>query len=290
MTTIVEIVTPFDSIAFYPTPDMGGFVYDNKTLDEWYSQAQADPQAPKRPNAHGTYSPGTVFLKEKNPIIAGQYYGIDRVDALQARARLSAIFNEGESVVMRVTDELGSTSREVWLLERDAPFTHDFTHFKFDLAFLAPDPRRYWPAVTLETGLPAPSSGLTWPLGSLPRFFDWGTPGNLGQVAFTNDGDATTFPIIEVEGGFLGGFRLTEVETGRELTTVRPTSVSDVITFNSRTGRATISNGGGDITGTLTSRKWFSVPAKTTRRYQITPLGGVVGTPMMTFYAASASL
>lgn len=294
MGTIVELITPTDTIAFHPTPDVTGFVYDNETLDAWYAQAEADPDADKRPNAHGAYGLGQIFLKEHRPIVSGQYYGLDRVDALMQRNRLAALFNDGQSIAMRVTDELGATSREVWLITREAPFRNDFTHFTFDLVLVAPDPRRYAAATVATDGMPTGGGGLFWDLGTAPSglYFDWGTAGVLGQVAYTNDGEATTYPRIEVggAGAFLGGFRITEIETGRELTYERATNTGDVVVFDSRTQRATISNGGGDVTGAMTSRDWFEIPAGATRRYQINPLGGVTGTPTITLYAAPAYL
>lgn len=292
MVTTVEIVTPTDSLTFYPTPDLSGFVYNNETLTAWYRQADTDLDVEKRPNGHGAYDLGEIFLAEHRPILSGQFYGFTREEALAARNRLASLFNEGKPVVMRVADELVTTSRIVWLIERDAPFKGDFTHFDFDLVFVAPDPRRYAPGSSSTDVMPSGGSGLVWDLGTAPSglFWDWGTEGALGQVTFTNAGQATTFPRIEVggAGGFAAGFRVTEIETGRELTVNRFTSVGEVVALDSRTQRATIA--GNDITGSLSSRKWFAIPAGETRRYQITPLGPVTGNPTITLTAAPAYL
>lgn len=235
-----------------------------------------------------------MFTKEHRPVVVGQYYGSSAVDALNARNRLARMFNDGRPVLITVTDELGATSRQVWLVDLDAPFHHDFSHFPLDVSFIAPDARRYGPTATASDGMPAGSSGLVWNLGTAPSglFFDWGTGGTLGQVAYTNPGAATTQPRIEVggAGSFLDGFRITEIETGREVTLERNVNEGEVVVLNSRTQRATISNGGGDITGDLSSREWFAIPAGETRRYQITPLGSVTGAPTITLYAAPAYL
>lgn len=292
MPTLVEIITPTDTLALYPAPDVNGWVYDNETLDAWYAQAEADPDVNRRPNAHGAFNLGQIFTGEHRPVLVGQYYGTSQIDALNARDRLASLFNDGQAVVMRVTDELRATSRQVWLVTKEAPFALDFTHFDFDVVFVAPDPRRYSAASMVTDGMPSAGSGLVWNLGTAGSglYFDWGTAGTLGQVTFTNPGQAATFPRIEVggAGGFDAGFRITEIETGRELIYARPTNLGDVIVFDSRTQRATISNGGGDVTGSMTSRDWFAVPAGATRRYQINPLGGVTGAPTITLYAAPA--
>lgn len=294
MTTIVELISPTDTLTLYPTPDVNGWVYDNETLDAWYRQADADPDLNKRPNAHGTYAPGQIFTGEHRPLVAGQYYGTSAQDALVARERLDGFFNDGSSVALRVTDELRATTREVWLITKEAPFHYDFSHFDFDVVFVAPDPRRYAAASSETEGMPSAGSGLVWNLGTAGSglFFDWGTVGTDGQVSFTNTGKTTTFPRIEVggAGAFNAGFRITEVETGRELTYDDPTNLGDVVVFDSRTQRATISNGGGDVTGAMSSRQWFAIPAGATRRYQINPLGGVTGAPTITLYAAPAYL
>lgn len=291
MPTLVELVSPTDSITFGPAPEATSpWVYNNTTLDAWYELPKADAKLSKRPNAHGAYNLGQVFAKEHRPVLNGQYYGASAADALAARNRLNAFFADGKPVVLRVTDELGTTSRQVWLLEASTSFRYDFSHFPFDLAFVAPDPRRYAPAMTDSEGMPSSGSGLVWDLGTAGSglFFDWGTAGVDGQVAFTNPGTATTLPRIEVggAGAFDAGFRITEIETGRELTFTRPTNLGEVIVFDSRTQRATL--GQGDVTAFLSSRDWFSIPAGETRRYQINPLGSVSGSPTITLYAAPA--
>lgn len=292
VTTIVELISGSDSITFRPDPTGEGWVYNNETLRAWYKLPTADARLSRRPNAHGAYSPGRVYVKEAEPIVNGQYYGTDAADALVARNRLNALFSDGESVTMRVTDEAGVTTREVWLLECYTDFHHDFSHFPFDVALVAPDPRRYGPLTTVSDGMPSGSSGLVWDLGTAPSglFFDWGTPGTLGQVSFTNTGSATTSPVIEVGGAgfFAEGFRVTEIETGRELTVMRATNFGEVIRLDSRTQRATL--GQGDVTGFLSSRDWITIPAGATRRYQVNPIGAVVGAPTISIHASPASL
>lgn len=292
--TTIELIKADDTIVFYPTPDVNGWVYDNVSLDAWYRLASTSPKLNKRPNAHGSYGLGKVYTSEHRPIVNGQYYGTSTADALAQRNRLNSFYNDGEPLTMRVTDEQGSTTRTVWLLEADPKFRYDFSHFPFDVSLVAPDPRRYGPMSSDSDGMPSPGTGLFWALGQAPSglYFDWGTPGVLGQVEYTNTGASATSPRIEVggPGAFDAGFRITEIETGRELTLNRATATGDVVVLDSRTKSATISNGGGDVTGSMSSRDWFTIPKGATRRYQINPLGGVTGAPTMTLYAAPAYL
>lgn len=292
----VTLASESDSITFRALPDVGarGFVYDNETLQRWYAPADIEVDIDKRPNANGSFDPGQMFTAEHRPLIVGQYYGTDSIDAKAQRARLVGMFNDGFSVTMTVKDESGvATTREVWLVDYDAPFAADFSHFTFDLELFAPDSLRYGATSSDSSDFPTSGSGLVWDLGTAPStlYFDWGTVGNLGQIELTNVGGAATSPLIEVggAGAISGGFRITELETGRELTYAQSTNDGDVVTFDSRLGRATL-NGGGDVTGLMTSRDWFTIPRGATRRYQINPLGSVTGAPIITGYAASAWL
>lgn len=292
MAAVITLASATDTITFYHAPSGGGWVYNNATLDAWYALPSTTPKVSKRPNAHGAFGLGQIFTDAARPIVNGQYYGDTAANALVARNRLNSLFSDGRSVTMTVVDELGTTSREVWLLDVATTFHYDFAHFPFDIALVAPDPRRYGPESSASDTMPLAGSGLTWPLGTAASglFWDWGTEGTLGQVSYTNTGNATTFPRIEVggAGSFAAGFRITEIETGRELTFERSTSTGQIIIFDSRTQRATLA--AGDVTAFLSSRDWFSVPAGETRRYQINPLGAVAGTPTITIYAAPASL
>jgi hypothetical protein len=293
MPTIVQLTSSSDTMTFHATPDVNGWVYDNVTLDKWYAQAKVSVDVRKRPNAHGAYDLGTTDLEAHEPVITGQYYGASPLLALQARDRLARMYNDGDSVIMSVTDELGTTSREVWLIDRFAPFRADFSHFPFDLAFVAPDPRRYGAVTGASEGMPTPGSGLVWNLGTAGSglYFDWGTAGVDGIVSVENTGSAASPPIIHVggAGGFESGFRVTEIETGRELTLALTTVAGDIVSLDSRTQSATLL-GGGDVSRFLTSRKWFEIPAGATYRYYIAPLAGVTGAPTMTVYIAPATL
>lgn len=292
MPTVVELISASDVVALYDTPSTNGYVYNNATLDAWYSFAGAEADIKKRPNAHGAYSPGRVFATEHRPVLAGKFFGDTSLTALAARNRLLALFADGNAVTMRVTDDTGPTTRQVWLLDAKTLWQHEFSYFPFDLAFVAPDPRRYGTQITTSDGMPSAGGGLTWNLGTAGsgRYWEWGAAGTTGQVVFTNTGAAETLPRIDVggPGAIETGVRITEVETGRELIFSRTIGTTETVSFDSRTQRATI--GGSDVTNFLSKRQWFSVPAGATRRYQINPLGGVSGAPTFTLYASPAYL
>lgn len=287
----MQLTSPTDSIVFTGDDISAQWIYDNDSMSSWLKLADVEVKLSPRPNAHGVYDVDQLYVKEHRTTIDGQFYGVSTEDAAAARNRLVAMFNDGRPIVLIVTDELGSTYRTVTLIDCDTPWKLD-THFFFSITLMAPDPRRYGAAQIDEDGMPVGSSGLVWNLGTAPSglFFDWGTPGTLGRVEFTNTGTAPSSPIIEVggPGGFNAGFRVTETETGRELTIAYQTGVGDIVRLNSRTGRATLN--GADITRFMTSRKWFTVPSGVTRHYQITPLAGYTGSPTIKITGSPANL
>lgn len=289
MSPTIRLTSKTDSILFTGTDVGSGWIYDNEALSSWMKLPGVRANFHNRANGHGTFRPDRLYLESAKLDLPGQYFGIDAVDSELARRRLTGMFSEGRSVTMEVTTDLGIERREVYLLDGTPEWT-PYNHFEFDLALEAPDPRRYGPAVNDMTSLPSPSSGLTWPLGSSPSglYFDWGTPGTLGQIAYTNLGNAESYPTLFVTGGLEVGFRVTELETGRELAIVGGVSEAQTVELNSRTRRAKI--GASDVTGRMTSREWFTLPPGETRRYQFATLGGTSGTPSLKLTAAPAYL
>lgn len=290
MTHTIRLTTPSDSIEFSGTNILGGWIYDNEALRDWFRLPEVESNFTRRANRHGTFKPKRLYVGAAKPSLSGAYFGLDHEDAETARRRLTGLFSEGLPITMEVEGPLGVERREVFLVEGLPEWTpHD--HFTFDLAFVAPDPRRYGAGVTDSTALPSPSSGLTWDLGTAPSglFFDWGTDGDPGQIVFENVGNTDTYPTFTVaSGAFAGGFRITEIETGRELTFAQPVRSADIFTLDNGAQRARLN--GSDVTGRLSRREWFTVPPKTSRRYQFATLGGVTGSPSLRLDASPAYL
>jgi hypothetical protein len=285
---IITVETPHDSLTFTGTDVAGGWIYDNETLRTWLRLTDIESKLSKRPNAHGTYDPEQVFAGAGGFTLIGKYFGTSIADATDARDRLLGLFSDGYPSRVTVEDAKGATSRTAFVVEVDPEWNPD-GHFEFQVEFVAPDPRRYGNAREVTTGLASPSSGLVWPLGSGASYWDWGTVGNDGRMTFTNDGNTTTYPIIEVGdgGSFDAGFVLTEVETGRELA-YSVATLGQVVTLDNRTQRARIN--GSDVTGGLTRRQWFEVPSRSSRTYQLATLGATTGTPTARLIGADAYL
>lgn len=284
----IVITSSNDSIELTGTDVEAGWIYDNDALSSWLALAEVAVDLSKRPNGHGTYFPDQLYTVEHRTTIPGRYFGTDALDAAAARNRLLALFNDGKRVTVTVTDDGGPTSRAGLVVGIEPQWKPD-GHFEFILTFAAPDPRRYGFTEETSTGLATPSSGLVWPLGTGVSFWDWGTAGTDARVAFTNNGNTTTYPIFEIgaDGSLDAGFAITEVQTGRTLE--YPVSTGgNVVVLNCRTQRATAN--GGDVTGNLTRREWFAVPAGASYEYQFVTLGATTGAPTMRLLAADAYL
>lgn len=291
--TTITLDSSRDSITFTPTgadvdifgaaPTGGAFIYRDECLDDWYALPKPIVNLAKRANAHGAFALGQTFTDAATPSVSGRYHGLSHADAADARERLAAMYNDGNPIVMRVADVRGVTSRVVWVTDFVPDWTATDT-FEFEMALVAPDGRRYGPLQSSPgTGLPTPPSGLLWPLGTSPSglYFDWGTAGTDGLIAMTNGGNATAYPTVYVggtSGAFPDGFRVTEVETGREVVFPYPVPSGTVIAINNRTRRVT-QDGGGDVTELTSKREWFMVPSGATRNYLISTLGNVSGAP-----------
>lgn len=279
--SILFTPTGADVDAFGAAPVGGAFLYSDESLDAWFSLPSPVTRAAKRANAHGSFGIGVTTLEAAEPKIIGRYFGMTKVDAADARARLSAMYNDGSPIVMRVTDASGEvSSRIVWVTSFDVDWTSTET-FTFDMTLFAPDPRRYGALIESgEVGLGTPAGGLRWPLGTTPGLWlDWGVAGTAPTIALTNPGNTTAYPTLYVggAGAFPGGFRLTEVDTAREVSYESPLGQGSTITINNRTRRASLDYG--DVTERFTTREWFQVPSGSTRTYRLDAIGVPVGSP-----------
>tara|TARA_R110002051_G_scaffold1853_1_gene10141 strand:- start:7923 stop:8792 length:870 start_codon:yes stop_codon:yes gene_type:complete len=250
-------------------------------LTDWYAGAQAKSPINERPQAPGAFNTGTDWSSSLAISIRGFYNGTSNADALLAAENLSALAG-GASVDVAVTDAVRTTSRHVSVRRVSIPDFGVRSAFEFTVDMVAVDPLRYGPEIVASTGVPVSGGGLLWPLGAEPtEFWDWGADGSSGRLSLTNDGTAAVWPSLTVEGGLGGGFVATNVTTGESIRFVRPIPAGSSVTINQRTGMASI-DGQSDVSGFITERGFFSVPAKETHQIQFAALGAVTGTPQFT--------
>lgn len=279
MTAIVKV----GSIAMDGTyrQEEGIYRVGPRFFSDWYSVPDSKADIRERPVAHGAFGIATDWRSS----LVLEMDGWFRSDAwLSMMNALRATASTGRMVTVSVTDDEGTTSRDV-SVRRFVPAPDPGARVcEFSMLMVALDPLRYGPAAAVSTGLPTGGSGIVYPI-TYP--ISYGVAGNPGRVTVSNAGTAPAYSVLEITGGMSGGFELTEVTTGRVIRFERPVPAGSTVYLNPRTGRASI-DGQSDVSGYLTRKEWWSVPAGGSRTVQFNSLGVVTGTPTLTARTAPA--
>jgi hypothetical protein len=156
------------------TVEFGGVTFDDEAstgfslskLVGWYDSAPARYQADSRPQANGSFRPGTIYRDPRVVSVEGSWSGDSLADAYEARDTLAGLMADGQETTFTVTDPVDTRWCSVGL--STAPTMDDGLYqpfFKFAFDVIAADPFRYSVPVAASTGVPSASSGLVWPLG-----------------------------------------------------------------------------------------------------------------------------
>lgn len=263
--------------------DWNGWGYSD--LVDWYSVPQSKSEIRERPAADWAFGIAEDFRSSLAISFTGFYKGASEADALMAQRALKRALGRRTPRTITVTDALGATSRIVSVRAAPVRPPRGRTVLQFAVDMIAPDANRYGPAVSVSTGLPTAGGGISYPI-TYP--INYGEPGNPGRLIAVNPGTEDSVSLLEVTGGLSGGFELTEVHSGRVLRFERPVAIDSTIFLNPRTGRVYVDAPGNDVSGFLTRREWWPVPAEGSTEIQFTALGVVTGTPILTARTAPA--
>ncbi|MET4780804.1 hypothetical protein [Glaciihabitans sp. UYNi722] len=268
------------------TPSSNGFFFNG--LADWYSITSSKSPINERPQSNGAFGVSQDWRTAATISLTCCYLGNSRADVQAAKSQMSAALSSGRPAVMSVTDIDGTTTRVVSI--RAVTVDDDFGRLVFDFTIdmIAPDPLRYGLPITSSSGVPVAGGGLIFPLGSGASYIDFGTGGSSGRISVTNSGTAPVFPPFDVSGGLDGGFVVTDVTLGKSIRFERQIPLGSLVSVNQRTGRATINGPSNDVSGSLTSKDWFSIGPGETHAIQFQPLGAVTGTPMLTVQTSPA--
>lgn len=281
MTTI-----EFDGLVFDDAASAG---FTISTLAGWWDGAPMRTPTQDRPQADGSFGAFKNWRSARTITVEGSYVGATMADTYDAMTRLSALQASGVPSTFRVNEPNGSKQSVVALALAPQMPTQLFSpFFTFSFAVVAYDPYRYGDTVDVPTGVPVASGGLIFPLGSGDALIDMGTGGTSGRIAITNSGTAAVFPSFDVSGGLAGGFVVTDVTDNTVVRFERQIPDGSTVFVNQRTGRAYIDTPSSDVSGSFTSRGWFSVGPGETHQVQFQPLGVVTGTPVLTMHIAPA--
>lgn len=238
------------------------------SITGWVDPAPMRDRMVDRPSADGLY--------DSRPYRGGRLIVLDgfvagpRAALAAAQDVLAATAGDGQLGSFTFTDpDLGVRGCQVRLTGNpmiDASAV-EAGMLRWQLAFKAPDWRKYGAAQTLTAGLRTGGTGLTYPL-LYPLLY--GAAATGGVVTFTNTGTAPTEPVVVVTGPFAAGFEITHVETGRRLR-YAATVGSDLV-LDCAAGTALTQ--GQERATSLTIREWFSIPAGATATFSLSSLGG----------------
>jgi hypothetical protein len=245
-------------------------------LDNWRAIAPAKNSVDERPQGHGAFRQGKIYRSAKvMPLHA--FSECSSIHAAGARLDyLNGLVGQADTLVLRVTDEFGSTWREVSVVDADLPET-PAANFTFTLDLLAVEPRRFGDPNEDTTGLPTESGGVEFPL-TFP--IDFGEIGDLGRLTLTNTGTADAWPRLIARGGLGSGFVAEEVGTGRVIELARTILIGSEVVIDFRTGTAIV-DGGPTVSGQMIRRDWWSVPPGGSTTIQFTVRGEGFGTPTL---------
>lgn len=279
--------------------NFGGITFDGASLDPgfglrdlvgWYDGAPVRRTSRERPTSDGNFGVDRYYRDARVITLEGTWTGSDIGAAFEARAQLEAVQADGVPSPFMVTDHFGVRTAMVRLGSEPQVSGGIFSpRFTYAFEVIADDPRKYGAELAPWTGMPTSGTGTLWPAVWTPGY-EWGTGGDPGRVSATNDGTATTYPVLEVLGGLSSGVELVELITGSYLRLARPIPAGSRAFFDTRTGGAYIDSPSNDVTGLLTRRDWpgFAIPAGATRSVQFNGLGVVSGTPRLTVRYAPA--
>lgn len=257
-------------------------------LVDWYTLPDSKAENIPVPQAHGSFDPGQDWRSAAAISFTAGYIGDSKAECIAAAEEFTALGSLVSGPVMRVTDELRATERQVSVRHIGVPdfFGYDQFEVHFAVDVLAPDPIRYGSSVQYSTGLATAGGGLEYPLHSPSGALYYGANGNLGRVSITNSGTASVWPTVLVSGEFTNGFFIQRLDTGQVVRYDRVVPAGSTLFINFRTGEVLI-DGLSDGSTYLTRDEFFAIGPGETVDVQLNAISGSSGSPLATFTVAS---
>lgn len=246
------------------TPGTNRHVTDIKG---WYSPAGIRAPKTERQGAHGSFE--ERGWKDERVISLSANYGMEsRAEAAAMTDLISAYLADGTYGRFTVDDvDLGVRSARVRLEGTPEVTWRGGKDVQFSVDMSAPDPRKYGPPATVDTGPPQDGGGLFMsPLfgGTVPGIMQFGDPGSTGVAEVVNSGSADALAVMRVTG-YAPGFTVTELGTGRRLVYTGTVPTGSTLTLDPHNGTAMLD--GADRGQLLTRREWTAAPAYGSARY-----------------------
>jgi hypothetical protein len=267
-----------DGVLFNSSGDTG-LVY--RRLAGWYGSPPIRAAATDRPNADGAFSVSKTFRSARALTFEGSLYSESRDAAVRLWQAFAAIQSDGAPISITVNDDFGELSVVASLdgavqVTEINPYTANVV-----AGFVCYDPVKYAPPRQLTTGLPTAGGGLTYDLFSPAGTLDYGANGNLGRVQLSNDGTASVWPTVRVDGGLADGFFVQRLDTGQTVRYDRVVPLGSWVEVDFASGAVTV-DGVSDGSTYLTRGEFFDVPPGSAFDVQFNGIGAATGSPLMT--------
>lgn len=249
-------------------------------LVDWYTLPDSKATNDPIPNGHGSFDPGTDWRSAAAISFTVGFIGSSQAECIAAVESLNAVGSTGTVAVLRVTDDLRVTSRQVSVRHIGVPDWFGWDQYEVHMAVdvLAWDPVRYTDPVVVSTGLASGGGGLEYPLGSPSGALYYGANGSLGRVTLSNEGTAPVWPSVTVAGGLGAGFFVQRLDTGQTVRYDRVVPAGSTVAVDFRTGEVLV-DGLSDGSTYLTRYEFWPVGPGESFEVQFNAIGGSSGTP-----------
>lgn len=228
-----EISTAGYTIRLDDTRPSEGYAISSKGVAGWVSSPQSKVDLTERGQGNGAFpAPQDGIIYAARTVTAYIIVlGSTREDVLAKIQALEKTIGHHD-VKLRVVDATSDTY-VIGHTEISVPGEWHERSITAELTLVCPDPRRYGSMAKVATMAPPATGGtggltysqdgvLLWPL-------DWGAQAEASSICtLTNGGTATAYPVITVAGDMPGGFTVTDIASGRQLTYAYPVTQQGV--------------------------------------------------------------
>lgn len=256
----------------YPTMTLGGLAFNTGMTDtngvgwlvnqiDGWDYATLRETNTGRSHDDGIYN-DPAFFGQRSLVLHGYVVSLSAQAVMAAREQLHAALNVTRSLTPFVVNESppkmcmvrqAGGSKDAWVPDFGG------MALQFQLALLAPDPRKYDPAPTVAgTTQPTGGSGVSWPL-AWP--LAWGAANTGGVVVATNNGTMESRPRISINGPCINPV-IENRTTGQTLTFATQILGNETLTID-LASRAVLVDGTVPRRGAITSTPdqwWTLVP------------------------------
>lgn len=231
--------------------------------DGWFGSPGVRADRTDRLWGHGMFS-DRGWRDARLIILEGNAHFDSEQAALAGYNRLMSAGADGTYRDLTVTDSLfGVMTARVRIANEVVASWLTPGILRYQIQLLAPDPRKYGPAIVESTGVAVAGDGLQWDLfasAAAPGGLDFGNPGDPGTVNITNPGTADTGQRFTLTGSAPNGFTIRHIQTDSVLGYSVPLARGESLVLNSADGTAWL-NGYADRSAKLTRRDWVRLGA-----------------------------